>query len=294
MIALRFLTIVVLLSLIGLPFLVPARAYYAGFTHAVYIESVTATWCSVCRLDQEPISKAHEKYLGSIYSVSFHVADEWETEYGMKKANEYRTTATPTYAYDAGHNGVNPGFFSRDKIESAGRRSVHRISLAVVKVVEAGIVSFEGSIKEEDNRVFNGTIVVIAIENGLRSASVIWNSVFRAYLLKLDVSIPSGGYIPFSGNWRIPDNVNIGNLELIAAAFDSDDRVGPWGPFSVQAVSDVDSGAVIPEFNTALNVAGAATIVTITALRRKRRLARDVKNRVANLLECFPSSQVGF
>ena len=91
-----------------------------------------------------------------------------------------------------------------------------------------------------------------------------------------------------------PDNVNIGNLELIAAAFDSDDRVGPWGPFSVQAVSDVDSGAVIPEFNTALNVAGAATIVTITALRRKRRLARDVKNRVANLLECFPSSQVGF
>jgi hypothetical protein len=184
----------------------------------------------------------------------------------MTKAKQYETAYTPTHAYDAGYT-VKVGVVDEERIELAGKRAVHKVTLAILKRAQGGSLSFEGSIKEEDGRAFKGQIDVIAVENGLKSAGIIWNFVFRAYLLQLNVDISAGEYRLFSGTWKIPDSVNSGNVTLIAAAFDSTDRSDNRGPFAVQSVSDSTSGAVIPEFDSTLQILGIAMIAVIVTLR---------------------------
>ncbi len=219
-----------------------------------------------------PVANVSQKYTGSLYFVMFHVGlpgrgDEWSTEHGIQKLKEYNINGTPTHAYDAGYY-LGEGAIDQEKVEFVGKRAVHRVTLTVLKRVQGGIISFEGSIKEDDGRVFNGKIAVIAVENGLQSRGLTWNSVFRSYLLRQDVNLQPKQHALFSENWVVPPDVNVDNIQLIAVAFDLDQSKGD--AFAVQSVSDVDSGAVIPEFSTALSVAGAAMIATVAVLRAQR------------------------
>ncbi len=258
--------------------LIPVNAYYEGFTHAVYIESVVGTWCLYCRADNPSVAQAFARYSRSLHFVMFHVSvpgrpDEWSIDYGMQKLKEYRSDATPTHAYDAGRI-VSSGALNQTQMELVGRRSVHRITLAVLKRVEGRQLSFEGSIKEEDGKPFNGRISVIAVENGLQSMTLTWNHVFRAYLLTQNVSLTPSQYRLFSGAWTVPSDVDIGNVGLVVAAFDFVDRSEGGGAFAVQSVSDVNSGTVIPEFNLILATTGSAMLASLVILRPTRRRVR--------------------
>lgn len=254
-------------------FLAPVNAYHRDFTHAVYVESITATFCSACRVDQGLILQASEKYSGSLHFVEFHVSDEWNTRYGMEKAREYGTTLVPTHAYDAGYS-IEAGTVNEEKIESTGKRPVHKVTLAIAKSVQGSTLSFKGSIKEEDGETFRGKIIIVAVENGLRSAGLTWNSVFRDCLFSHDVTVAASTYTFFSGMWEIPGGVIAGNVQLVMAAFDSADR-SSGESFAAQSVSDMDSGAVIPEFSMALTVAGTAIAAVLIILRASRPMIED-------------------
>lgn len=273
----RILIAALLCVSLFLPYAAPVKAYYEGFTHAVYVESVVGTWCPYCQGELSQVHSAAQKYAGSLHLVDFHVAfpsqgrnDEYATDYGTEKVAEYHVTGTPTHAHDAGYL-IQTGFLNFEaNIESTGKRPVHRVTLAVLRRIQGSVLSFEGSVKEEDGRSFNGKIMVVATENGLPGASYIWNSVFRAYLLKQDVNLAAGQYSLFSGTWSIPSGVTIANVQLVVAAFDSTDQADSRGPFAIQSVSDADSGAVIPEFNVAIVVAGVAIAASMLTLRFSR------------------------
>ena len=257
----------------------PTAAYYQGFTHAVYTESVVGTWCPYCVAEIPMIDESSRTYAGSLHRVEFHVAlpgrdDPYSTEYGLNKITEYHITGTPTHAHDAGFLVQSGAANFTTNVENSGRRPVHRVTLAVMKRVQVGVLSFEGSIKEEDGKPFNGKIVVIAVENGLPSThgiqALTWNGVFREYLLTRDVTLASSQHSIFSGTWTIPKEVNVANVELIVVAFDSADLGQAGGALAVQSVSDKDSGVVVPEFNIIGGVAAVAMAASLVFLRDRR------------------------
>lgn len=260
----------VLLALLMPVFATSVTAYYEGFTHAVYVESVVGTWCPHCRNDVPLVSETYEKYKGSLHFVMFHFRDEWDTEQSGKKIQEYEITGTPTHAYDAGF-AVKAGAIDQGKIESTGKRVVHRVSLAVAKKLQGYKLTFEGHIKEEDGSPFNGKIVVIAVENDRQSRGLTWNHIFRAYLLQENITLVGGEYRLFSGAWSIPSDAYVPGTQVVAVAYDFTDKSDKGTPLAIQSVSDVTSGVVIPEFDSTPAIAAMAIIISITIMRTPHR-----------------------
>jgi hypothetical protein len=235
------------------------------------------------------ISDISSKYSSSVHFVKYHVSGEWSMMEAWKKMKEYGSNSFPTYAYDAGYFLTSGSSLNEHgETEIAGERPVHRVTLALAKQARGRILSFEGSIKEEEEKPFNGTVRVTAVENGLSAAGYTWNSVFRATLLTRNVTLAGNQYALFSGTWNISGEVNPVNIELIAVAFDWKDRTpfdsarGESGPYVVQSVSDKDSGTVLPEFSSALPVAGITMMSTLLVLiarpSKLRRVEQDASS----------------
>ena len=245
-------------------------AFFDGYTHALFDEHFTATWCPSCRSDEPNVMKTYDQMAGSFFVVSYHVSDEFSNPSGNSMITQYQVRTIPYHVFDGGNLYRKGGIISMD-LRAPGARPVHRVSLAVKKVIHGNTLEYQGSVQEMDGEKFVGFVQVYVTENKLRSEGIEWNFVFRAFGIKEPLDIGANAFGLFSGTWTIPSNVKVENVVIVAAVFDSS-TVGNYGPFVVQAVDDSRSSQVIPEMKAPVQVVALVLfLVTIVFFKRRRR-----------------------
>lgn len=163
----------------------------------------------------------------------------------------YNLSAGPSNVYDGHHRYTY--FIDENAINASGARQIHKLEMTLSKTIGGGVLSFAGSVKNLESHSFNGFVLVFIAENGLVDPSyptITWNSIFRDYGLNKTLSLAGSSTDTFQGNWSIPGNVNASNLQVVAAAYDADERDAVYGwPYAVQSVCDGCGHSVaVPEF----------------------------------------------
>jgi len=241
-------------------------AYTNNYTHAILNEHFVAIYCPTCRADEPYVQQAYQDLSGSLIVVSYHIV-QWSTEEGNQLALHYGAHTIPYHTIDGGYGSGKGKITSsvlQRTMDSAGERSVHRVSLAITKTVEGDLLGYEGSVQDLDGKPFNGDVQVFITENGLMADAVEWNHVFRAFGVKQTLILKPNGVAGFSGNWTIPSYANAEQLSVAAAVFDSS-TTGTYGPYAIQAVDDAHSGQVIPETSRPDQIAAIAAVVALTS-----------------------------
>jgi hypothetical protein len=268
-----FILLLVNLTLLGLTLPKSEALYYDTYTHALFDEHFTATWCPSCRTDEPNILKAYNDLAGSLFIVSYHVSDEWSNPTGDSMVLQYQAHTIPYHVFDGGYWIGKGGIYSTD-MEDPAARPVHRIGLAIRKLIHGSNLEYEGSIQEMDGKVFNGYVQVYITENRLQSEGIEWNFVFRDFGVNQMLSMSPGAIVQFSGTWIVPSNVKAINLLVVAAVFDKS-TTGPYGPYAVQAVDDSRSGQVIPEMSSPFGITVVVLVVTLFVVFRIKRSAKS-------------------
>lgn len=175
-------------------------------------------------------------------------------------------SAGPSNVYD-GHNGYTY-HIDENAVNASGTRQIHRLEMTLSKTVGGAVLSFEGSVKNLESHSFNGFVLVFIVENGLVDPSyptITWNSVFRDYGLNETLSLAGSSTDTFQGTWSIPSSVNANNLQVVAVAYDADERNSVHGwPYAVQSVCDVCGHSLaVPEFPSMLVCLFAVTSISM-------------------------------
>ena len=254
------------LALLSLALPKSEALYYDSYTHALLDEHFTATWCPSCRTDEPNVLKAYNEFAGSLFIVSYHVSDEWSNPSGDSMLAQYQAHTIPYHVFDGGY-WVGKGGIYTTEMENPATRPVHRIGLAIRKVLHGSNLEYEGSVQEMDGEPFTGYVQVYITENKLRSEGIEWNFVFRDFGVKQSLSMSPGAIVQFSGTWAITSNVNAENLLVVAAVFDKS-TTGYYGPYAVQAVDDSRSEQVISEMLMPMGMTVVALVITFLAVFR--------------------------
>lgn len=97
------------------------------FTHAVFCEVATATWCRGCPIASDAIFNISETHDYPFYSVS--LVQDKSNEAETRLQDDYNILGYPTCFFDGGYEiQLGPASMEsiyRDKIESCGQRDVH-------------------------------------------------------------------------------------------------------------------------------------------------------------------------
>jgi hypothetical protein len=210
----------------------------------------------------------------SLHIISFHMYGPFANQAASDRSTYYSISAAPSNVYD-GHYGLT-NYIDENAINESGTRQVHRLDMTLSKTVEIGVLSLNGSVKNLESYSFNGFVLVFIVENGLVDPSyptITWNSVFRDYGLNKTLSLAGSSTDTFQGTWSIPSNVTTSNLQVVAAAYDADERDAAHGwPHAVQSVCDVcGTTTAVPEFIdiwTCLRLFLAATTATCVIFRK--------------------------
>jgi thiol-disulfide isomerase/thioredoxin len=261
------------LTLLGLALPKSEALYYDSYTHALFDEHFTATWCPSCRTDEPNVLKAYNDLAGSLFIVSYHVSDEWSNPTGDSMVLQYQAHTIPYHVFDGGYWIGKGGIYNTD-MEDPAARPVHRIGLAIRKFIHGSNLEYEGSVQEMDGKVFNGYVQVYITENRLQSEGIEWNFVFRDFGVNQMLSMSPGAIVQFSGTWIVPSNVKANNLLAVAAVFDKS-TTGPYGSYAVQAIDDSRSGQVIPEMSSPFGMAVVVLVITLFAVFRIKRSAKS-------------------
>jgi hypothetical protein len=254
-------------------------AYANNYTHAILNEHFVATYCPTCTADEPLVNKAYQDLSGSLIIVSYHI-QQWSTDEGNLVGSHYGVHTIPYHVIDGGYvtgKGRIGSPSIQDGIESAGKRSVHRIGLALEKTVQGNLLSYVGSVQELDRKPFSGYVRVFILENGLMASGKEWNRVLRAFGVNQSLNLQPDGIVVFSGNWTIPSYVNLGNVSVAAGVFDSS-TTGPYGSYAVQAVDDTYSGQVIPETLEPTQITAIAVIVVTAATIILKKRSREASS----------------
>jgi hypothetical protein len=209
--------------------------------------------------------------------ISFHISGPFGSQGASDRWAYYSLSGAPSNVYD-GHYRTTYGI-DENAINASGTRQIHRLEMTLSKTVENGVLSFGGSVKNLESYSFNGFVLVFIIENELVDPSyptITWNNVFRDYGLNKTLGLAESSTNTFQGTWSIPSNVNATNLQVVAAAYDADERDAAQGwPYAVQSVCDgcghsvavpgfLHTWAYLPLFFT-------ATTATLAILRKSHK-----------------------
>jgi hypothetical protein len=249
---------ILILALVSLSFLglVEPRSesmFSNGYTHALLDEHFGATWCPSCLTDEPNVMKVYNDFAGSFFVVSYHISDEFSNASGEFQSLRYQAHSLPYHVFDGGY-WTGKGTVYYTDMKAPATRPVHRIGLAINKVINSGTLEYEGSVQEMDGKPFVGYVRVYITENKLHSEGIEWNFVFRAFGISKQLAIGPNAFTLFSGTWAISSNVMAENVLVVAAVFDNS-TVGYYGPYAVQAIDDNKSGHVIPEMTAPTQVA---------------------------------------
>jgi len=103
------------------------------FTHTVFAEEGTATWCPACPNAAEALNKIYTSGDYPFYFVAL-VSDE-NNDAQLRLSEDYNVAAIPVTFFDGGYNvyigSSNAENEFRDKIESCGQREVSNLNLSI-------------------------------------------------------------------------------------------------------------------------------------------------------------------
>jgi hypothetical protein len=110
----------------------------ATFTHTVFVEDITATWCVYCPSSSAEMDALYESGNYDFYYVSMITQDEnGETinDDAQQRANDYKISGYPTAMFDGGYEevigGQSDGTNYQNAIESCGARPVPDLDLVL-------------------------------------------------------------------------------------------------------------------------------------------------------------------
>jgi hypothetical protein len=215
--------------------------------------------------------------------VSFHINGPFASAGASERFwTYYSLSAGPSNVYD-GHYRYTY-YIDENAINSSGIRQIHMLELSLSKNVVGSSLSFEGSIRNLESHGFNGFMLVFITENNLVDPSypaTTWNSVFRDYGLNKTIILAGSSTDTFQGTWSIPGSVNADNLQVVAAAYDADERdAGSGWPYAVQSVCDgCGLSVAVSEFPIAwIYVIMLATVTVVASVIRKKGCGHKASN----------------
>lgn len=122
------------------------------FTHTVFCEEATATWCKYCPITAEALKNVYETHEYPFYFVAL-VADKSSTAYS-RLTNDYNIYGYPTCFFDGGYK-VLVGSTNENSIINnilqCGQRDVHELNLSVsLNWVGNGVIDISISITNNE------------------------------------------------------------------------------------------------------------------------------------------------
>jgi thiol-disulfide isomerase/thioredoxin len=122
------------------------------FTHTVFCEEATATWCGYCPEAAEALGKIYDSEDYPFYFVAM-IADKSDSAYD-RLLDDYNLYGYPTCYFDAGYKvvvGAGSESAYRNRIETCGKRDVHELDLTLsVEWVANGEIDIDISITNNE------------------------------------------------------------------------------------------------------------------------------------------------
>jgi len=168
-----------------------------NFTHTIFAEEATATWCPYCPAMAEALNNVYQSGDYPFYFVAL-VADENDNaEYRLEQ--EYNLYGYPSSFFDGGYKVLVGGYdqesYYRTKIVTCGKRDVHDLDLSIsVEWLGDGVLKIEVYIKNNE-KMPNNAPLKPAI-NGPDSGKI--NSEIEYTFVAID---PDGDDIYYCINW---------------------------------------------------------------------------------------------
>ena len=153
-----------------------------NFTHTVFIEEGTATWCHNCPIMAETMHSIHESEDYPFYYVA--LIDNKSAVAANRLRNDYNLYGFPTAFFDGGKDvlsgGVSDEAQYRTRIETCGARDVHELDLALsVEWLSNGDIQINISItnNEEIEEITDPIIQIGDIRGGIFGVSTIISNI---------------------------------------------------------------------------------------------------------------------
>jgi hypothetical protein len=122
------------------------------FSHTVFCEEGTATWCQYCPDAAENLKTVYDTYDYPFYFVAM-ISDKVQKAYNRLN-NDYNLYGYPTSFFDGGYKvavGASSVNIFRNRIESCGARDAHELNLSVSLVwAGSGILDIEVTITNNE------------------------------------------------------------------------------------------------------------------------------------------------
>ncbi len=258
------------------------------FTHTVFAEDATATWCGYCHFARAALDSIYTSGDFPFYYVC--LVDDKNT-HAAARINDFNVYGFPTVYFDYGYKVVVGGWTGaeaayRTAINQCGTRAVANIDVSL-NVVWQGDAAMDISVGVTNNEaapyVGHLHVYVCEIESSLNWKDTTghpYTFPFLDYAFNEGITIPVGesysnsmtwdGHNYNSGLGQTFDTIQYGNIAVIAAVFNNTVHTGysnpPSGyPFNAYWVDDAagflvaDTGPYVPSnpspANGATNVA---------------------------------------
>jgi hypothetical protein len=242
------------------------------FTHTVFGELSTATWCPYCRYAHAALKNIYNNGEYPFYYVSF-VFDK--NADATERLEEYNVYYIPFVAFDGGYDvyvGGESGGVTQDaynsSIVASGARQVMRLetNLSVIWLGDATL-DIKATVQNDEALGYEGRIRVyvteISSERGWRdTGGVPYTFAFLDYAFNEDIHIDGGdiwqksttwnGYEHADGYGNDFGNITQDNIMVIAAVFNAERHQGyavppDESPFDAYYVDDVVATAPVQD-----------------------------------------------
>ena len=211
------------------------------YTHTVFVEVVTATWCSACPASN---SAWHNLYEDGEYDFEYVELVYDKNTRAVPRVNQFNPRFVPTSYWDGGeylYSGTSTPLF-KNNLDKSGSRDVPDL-VADLEVIWLGDASVEISyvVENNDGSDYPGRLRIYVIE----LVSTLWNDfsskpyyhAFLDFAENKNIDISSGGAISDTFVWDGESEgfpgVTEANLQVILAVFDDEGE---------QSYSDPPSG----------------------------------------------------
>ncbi|HIH28575.1 MAG TPA: hypothetical protein HA260_02110 [Thermoplasmata archaeon] len=260
------------------------------FTHTVFAEDATATWCGYCHYAREALDTIYTSQDYPFYYIC--LVDDKNT-HASDRINDFNLYGFPTVFFDYGYKVVVGGWTGaqaayRTAITQCGARTVANIDVNL-NVVWQGSAVMDISVSVTNNEaapyVGHLHVYVCEIESSLNwkdTTGHAYTFPFLDYAFNEGITIPVGGTYSNAVNWVGADHnsgmgqtfasIQYGNIAVIAAVFNNTMHTSyayppSSNPFNAYYVDDAagflvaDTGPFVPSSPSPAN---GATNVALT------------------------------
>ncbi len=177
------------------------------FTHTVFAEELTGTWCGYCPQASETLNAIYESGDYPFYFVS--LIEDVNDEANARCTQDYNVGGYPTVEFDGGYReevgAPSDESEYRAAIEACGARSVPNIDLEVTAVARGGaLINVTAVATNNGSTEYSGTLRVYITEIVSRYLDADGNNYpfgFLDFAMERDVTIPSAQSVTLQTDW---------------------------------------------------------------------------------------------